>query len=104
MRTRGRSRTGVKVMTTTAGRWALGYCVLTTSALGVLTLRQAVSEPAHASFAVVDVQRINVREPDGTLRMVISNTATEPGTVVKGKERPHPNRRSAGILFYNDEG
>jgi hypothetical protein len=89
---------------TGAGRWALAYCVFSTTALGVLTLRQAVSEPSHVSFAVVDVQRINVREPDGTLRMVISNTATEPGIIVKGKESPHPNRKSAGVLFYNDEG
>jgi hypothetical protein len=91
-------------MSATAGRWALAYCVLATTAIGVVTLRQAVSEPAHANFAVVDVQRINVREPDGTLRMVISNTAAEPGIIVKGKESSHPNRKTAGILFYNDEG
>ncbi|HEY4144784.1 hypothetical protein [Pinirhizobacter sp.] len=50
------------------------------------------------------VQRINVVEPDGTLRMVISNKATEPGLIIKSKEHPHPTRSSAGILFYNDEG
>ena len=31
-------------------------------------------------------------------------TDTSPGIVVKGREIPHPNRRSAGIIFYNDEG
>ena len=24
--------------------------------------------------------------------------------IVKGKEIPHPNRRSAGIIFFDDEG
>jgi hypothetical protein len=52
----------------------------------------------------IDVERLNVREPDGTLRMVISNTASAPGYIVRGKEHPHPGRKSAGILFYNDEG
>jgi hypothetical protein len=91
-------------MTVTPGRWVLLYCVLVTTALGAVTLRQAVSEPSHSSLTVLDVQRINVREPDGTLRMVISNTATEPGIIVKGKQRPHPSRKTAGIIFYNDEG
>ncbi|MBD8737241.1 MULTISPECIES: hypothetical protein [Sphingomonas] len=54
--------------------------------------------------SVIDVQRINVREPDGTLRMVLSGAALEPGIIVAGHEQPHPGRRSAGILFYNNEG
>lgn len=58
----------------------------------------------QADMTTINVQRINVREPDGTLRMVISNTAREPGIIVRGREQPHPNRRSAGLLFYNDEG
>lgn len=52
----------------------------------------------------LDVGRINIREPDGTLRMVLSSAALEPGIIVKGREQPHPSRRSAGILFYNNEG
>jgi hypothetical protein len=52
----------------------------------------------------VDVQRLNVREPDGTLRMVISNRARLPGVVVRGKENPRADRPYAGMLFYNDEG
>jgi hypothetical protein len=60
--------------------------------------------PKTATFEELDVQRINVREPDGTLRMVISDKAKFPGIVVKGKNYPHPNRSTAGMLFYNDEG
>lgn len=50
------------------------------------------------------MQRINVREPDGTLRLVISDAATAPGIIIKGKEYPHPTRKAAGMIFYNDEG
>ena len=56
-------------------------------------------------FDQIDVGRINVREPDGTLRMVISNRAQFPGAPWKGGEVPRPDRRQfAGMLFVNDEG
>lgn len=49
------------------------------------------------------VHRINVIEPDGTLRMVISNRASLPGVIVKGKVTPPSDRPQAGVIFYNDE-
>jgi hypothetical protein len=55
------------------------------------------------SFDEIDVHRINLRESDGTLRMVISNTDRFPGAIVKGKEYPHP-RGTAGVLFFDNEG
>jgi hypothetical protein len=36
--------------------------------------------------------------------MVISNKTAFPGVIVKGKEYPHPDRDSAGMIFFNDEG
>lgn len=54
---------------------------------------------------VLDVERINVREPDGTLRMVIAGRDNFPGSFFKGKEIARPDRRhAAGVLFLNDEG
>ena len=51
------------------------------------------------------MHQINVVEPDGTLRMTISNRAQFPGMIVKGKELPHASRNdSAGMIFFNDEG
>jgi hypothetical protein len=52
----------------------------------------------------IEVHRINVVEPDGTLRMVISNKARLPGVIVHGKESRQSDRPQAGMLFYNDEG
>jgi hypothetical protein len=61
--------------------------------------------PEKAAFTEIDVQRINLREADGTLRMVISNTDRTPGIYIRGVERPHPSgRRTAGMIFMNDEG
>lgn len=79
---------------------------------GVLTLVFAVvvltgaGETRNAKFDEIDVQRINVREADGTLRLVVSNNSRMPGLIHKGKEHPHPNQggRGAGIIFFNDEG
>ena len=95
---------GLSMNHTTTNRLMLGYCVLVTTLLAGLSVSQAVSGPGKVSYDELDVHRINVRERDGTLRMTISNTDSAPGIIVKGKEIPHPNRKSAGILFFNDEG
>ncbi|HEY0783897.1 MAG TPA: hypothetical protein VGE98_15680 [Thermoanaerobaculia bacterium] len=56
------------------------------------------------SFDEITVQRINVVEPDGTLRMVVSNHARLPGVYSHGKEQPAQDRPQAGMIFLNDEG
>jgi hypothetical protein len=77
---------------------------------GVLTAAFAVSMLAGfsrspiATFDEINVHRINVREPDGTLRMVIADSAKLPGVIVKGKEQPKVDRPQAGMIFFNDEG
>jgi hypothetical protein len=77
---------------------------------GVLTAVFAVSmlsgftKISATSFDEINVQRINVREADGTVRMIITNGARMPGVIVKGKEQPKVDRPQAGMIFYNDEG
>lgn len=52
----------------------------------------------------ITAQRINIVEPDGTLRLVISGRSRFPGIFLHGKEMSHPNRNNvAGLVFYNDE-
>jgi hypothetical protein len=80
------------------------YSVVIATLLGGLTVTQAISQPKTQVFDTIDVQRINWREPDGTLRMVVANTDRMPGLIVKGVEHRHPSRHGAGILFFNDEG
>jgi len=83
------------------------YSGVLTAAVCVAVLCGFVAAPEKAKFKEMDVQRINVVEPDGTLRMVIANKALQPQAIFRGKEYPHPNpkaRQGAGIVFYNDEG
>jgi hypothetical protein len=85
-----------------ASRALGGYAAVATAACLWLALGGAAANDAR--LRTLDVERINVREPDGTLRLVISNTARAPGIIVGKTEYPHPSRQSAGLLFYNDEG
>lgn len=55
------------------------------------------------SFEVIEAQQIRIVEPDGTLRMIISNAQKLPGVIVHGKQVEVVDRPQAGMLFYNDE-
>lgn len=81
-------------------QWA--YSAVLTLVLGVFLFTGMA--PRRATFEEIDVQRINVREPDGTIRLVLSSEDRFPGLILRGEEYPHPNRRTAGILFFNDDG
>jgi hypothetical protein len=80
------------------------YSGVLTATFAVVVLAGFVESRQKQTLDEINVQRINLLEPDGTLRMVISNKAEFPGIIIKGKETPHPDRRTAGMLFFNDEG
>lgn len=80
-----------------------GVTATATAFIAISLLTGAKAPPTK--FEEIDVGRINVREPDGTLRLVISNRAQFPGAPWKGGEVPRPDRQQfAGMLFVNDEG
>lgn len=83
-------------------RFLVGYSGVLTVILAALILLGAANL-RREKIDVLDVQRINVREPDSTLRAVISSKAMLPGLIIKGKEYPH-ERDQAGMLFFDDEG
>ncbi len=83
-------------------RFLVVYSGLLTAVFAVVVLTGAASS-GKASFEEIDVQRLNLREPDGTLRYVLSSSARFPGAIIRGEEYEHP-RTQAGMLFYNDEG
>lgn len=81
--------------------------VVYSSVLTTLLAAFALAGSAAATvqrYDEIDVHRLNVREQDGTLRMVIANHTRLPGVIVRGKENPRVDRPYAGMLFYNDEG
>ncbi len=80
------------------------YAAVVTLALAWTVLGGATHSANDARFGTIDVERINVREPDGTLRMTIAGRGRMPGIIVGDKEYPHPNRPEAGMLFFNRDG
>lgn len=71
----------------------------------IFALTGAKTPATHAHFDEITVGRINIVEPDGTKRIVISNKAQFPGAFENGNEIARPDRRSfAGMIFVNEEG
>src|SRR6186713_1877942 len=78
-----------------------GYAI--TSSLILVVLAAAAFRQASQKTGEITVERVNVVDADGTLRMVLA-----------GKDRMHPGvmdgvtidrpRPVAGMLFFNDEG
>lgn len=79
-------------------RLLVAYSCIVSTVLLVILLTGAAPKPQDE----LTVQRINIVEPNGTLRMVISNHSKLPGIIVRGKEQAF-DRPQAGMIFYNDE-
>jgi len=80
------------------------YAIVVTTILGGLSITafRRASQPTR--FTEIDVERINVVEPDGKLRLVISNRARSIGPVYKGKPFGYAGGTRPGLIFFNDEG
>jgi hypothetical protein len=86
-------------------RFLKTYALASTLALGFLAgaaFRQTAAP--RQKFGEIDVERINVVEPDGRTRLVIANAARQAVTVIDGKEILPNRKRDAGLIFFNDEG
>lgn len=74
--------------------------------LFALTAFRAVQQKQR--FAEIDVERINIVEPDGRLALVIANTRRLPGPLWRGRELSKSlsagRDGSAGLMFINSEG
>jgi hypothetical protein len=81
------------------------YSIITTVTLiAVLILFNKSLNSDRIKFDTIEVQQIKIVEPDGTYRMIISNSKKLPGVIVHGKEVEKVDRPQAGMLFFNDEG
>jgi hypothetical protein len=79
------------------------YTVLSTTITGVLAIAAFTRTAPTPRFKEIDVERINVIEADGRVRLTISNAELSPGWVFHGKVLPG-RPKQAGMIFYNDEG
>ena len=87
-------------------RFLRAYTMVSTTLLLVLGLAAftRAGQPGKQRFTEIDVERINVVEPDGKLRMVISNRPRSIGPIYKGKPFGYAGGNRPGIIFFNDEG
>jgi hypothetical protein len=97
-------------MTRTLGsRFLVVYSAVVTIAF-MLTTYLGFVRPVHGESRITEFDRIRAHridlvEPDGTVRLILSNRADYPGSFYHRKEIPRPDRSdSAGLLFINDEG
>ncbi|WP_196885070.1 hypothetical protein [Aureivirga sp. CE67] len=61
--------------------------------------------PFNQKFGTIDVERINIVENDGTVKMVITNVENFPvsGDTINGNNN-HDRKKRAGMLFFNEDG
>lgn len=78
------------------------YALIVTLLLGILSFAGFNQANQKNRFAEIDVERINIVEKDGKLRMVISNSERQHPGVIDG--RTLSRTRPAGMLFFNDKG
>ena len=81
-----------------------GYSLVMTAAFGVMAFSAFRQATQKTKFTEIDVERINVVEPDGKLRMVISNRPRSIGPIYKGTPFGYPGGGRPGMIFFNDEG
>lgn len=86
-------------------RFLKTYTIVSTGAILFLAgaaFRQVSA--ARQKFDEIDVERINVVEKDGRVRLVIANAARQAVTMIDGKQILPDRKRDAGLIFFNDEG
>ncbi|MDD5150106.1 MAG: hypothetical protein PHC28_06425 [Flavobacterium sp.] len=75
----------------------VGMVVITTSAF---------KNSGNQKFSEIDVERINIVEKDGTVKMIITNVEKFPNGKVKinGKPTNEDRKKRSGMLFFNEDG
>lgn len=71
-----------------------------------LLLFSSFQSSGNQKFETIDVQRINVVEADGTVKLIITNAGLFPNGAEKINGRPTnvTRKKRAGMLFYNEDG
>lgn len=85
-------------------RFLKAYAVISTLVFGVFTVTAFTAQNRQQKFDEIDVERINVVEKDGKLRMVISNQERQHPGIVNGKVIERKGPRPPGMIFFNHLG
>lgn len=76
---------------------AIGFIFIATSAF---------KKSSNQKFDEIDVERINIVEKNGTVKMVITNVEKFPNGKDKINGRPtnEDRKKRSGMLFFNEDG
>ncbi len=80
------------------------YALISSVLLTGMIFIAATGAASKTKFDEIDVERINIVEADGTLRLTVSNQKRSPGVVMAGKYFPSRAGQRAGLIFFNDKG
>jgi len=80
------------------------YAIVATLVFAGSLVGITVSQSRRSRFREIDVERINIVEKDGQLRMVISNEKRQHPGIVNGKIIPRQGSRPPGMIFFNHLG
>ncbi|MDQ3747888.1 MAG: hypothetical protein M3367_02565 [Acidobacteriota bacterium] len=80
------------------------YAVVVTLVCAVFFLSAFTIQNKKQKFEEIDVERINIVEKDGKLRMVISNQERQHPGIVNGKIIKRNAPRPPGMIFFNHLG
>ena len=73
--------------------------------VAIVFLFTAFTIGKNKKFEEIDVERINIVEKDGKLKMVISNKERQhPGTMDGKYYKEREGKRAAGIIFFSERG
>lgn len=83
-------------------RFLKAYSIVITMLLAVIGFSAISHANQKTKFDEIDVERINIVEKDGKLKMVISNAERQHPGVIDGKTLSR--KRPPGMLFFNEKG
>ncbi|TZF93697.1 hypothetical protein FW781_18570 [Chryseobacterium panacisoli] len=78
-----------------------------TAVIGIVFLAaSAFKTGGHEKFTEIDVERINIVEKDGTVKMIITNAGKFPNgeDKINGSPTNKTRKKRSGMLFFNEDG
>jgi len=81
------------------------FAVSTAAIMSVLLLF-AFKTNENQKFGTIDVERINIVEADGTVKMIITNVEQFPNgeTIINDKPINKNRKKRSGMLYFNEDG
>lgn len=72
----------------------------------ILLSTLAFKTDKNQRFGTIDVERINIIEPNGTVKMIITNVEQFPNgtTTVNNRSVTKDRKKRSGMLFFNEDG